>query len=486
MRRFASAVGAAAALFVVASAPTWADMGERVFRDALTYTVQVRAALPFPFEPDIKGTQRGAGFVVDAARGWVMTNAHVVGRSPARIEVAAHGQAYVDARKLYVDPHLDLALVELPEGQRAGLGQAALDCGDSPGVGHPVGAFGHPWNIRFTGTKGIVSGSTVRRYAELLQTDAPINSGNSGGPLISLETGRVIGINTAQIRGSQNTNFAVAMRYACRVLELMQAGADPSPPDLQVVYYWDADGDGALKVARNYGDPARLDLRTGDIIRGVVGVDQIVRSQTQLFHALRGQLDDFALRVMRDGEEVIVLGRTRPEPAALELRGLLSAGILFGHTPLRDAAEIRVGPLMVHHVEQGSEGHAKELVRGDFVELVDGLPVESLEALRARLHAADGHVTLTLKRYAGSDRVFTYLERRIRVDRTTWVSEETVGAPGGAEPRHERTHTARSSIADLAAGDRMTDAVRDGGTQGAARASRATAGQPPLHEDAQP
>ena len=61
---------------------------EDVFKTALKYPVQVRATLPVPFDGDRKGSGLGAGFVVDAERGWIMTNAHVVGRSPSRVEVA--------------------------------------------------------------------------------------------------------------------------------------------------------------------------------------------------------------------------------------------------------------------------------------------------------------------------------------------------------------------------------------------------------------
>ena len=74
-----------------------------------------------------------------------------------------------------------------------------MDCGTIPAVGHPVGAFGHPEDLRFTGTRGIISGFTSKFGEDRLQTDAPINPGNSGGPLISLETGKVVGINTDQL-----------------------------------------------------------------------------------------------------------------------------------------------------------------------------------------------------------------------------------------------------------------------------------------------
>ncbi|HXF65093.1 MAG TPA: trypsin-like peptidase domain-containing protein [Burkholderiales bacterium] len=421
----AVAIGALASIAGAAIA----DGSETIFSRALHYTVQIRTAVETPLEGDFKGTLRGAGFLVDTQRGWVLTNAHVVSRSPSRVEVAFQGRPYQDAEKIYVDPHLDLAVVRvaLPQGDRREA--APLECDTIPRVGHPVGAFGHPWNMRFTGTRGIVSGTTTRQHVELLQTDAPINQGNSGGPLISLETGRIVGINTAQIRGSQNTNFAVAMIHACRVIELMRAGRDPSPPALPVVYFNDHDDERVLKVARNYGGPGAIGLRPGDIIRGVVGVADPIESETGLYHALRGRLDAFSLRVERGGREVIVHGSARPQSSALDVRGIVAGGVFFAPTPLRDAAEVRVGALMVHHVERGSDGDAKELRRGDFLEAVDGEPVASLEELHDRLGAAGGAVTLTFKRYSGGDRVFTYLERRLRIEGIAWVG------PGAVEGR---------------------------------------------------
>ena len=418
---------AACTLAAAFGAPA-ADNSETIFNQALSYTVQIRTAVATPLEGDLKGTQRGAGFMVDAERGWVMTNAHVVSRSPSRVEVAFQGQSYSEAEKIYVDPHLDLAIVRvaIPEGQR--VNAATLECGELPRVGHPVGAFGHPWNMRYTGTRGIVSGMTSRMYTELLQTDAPINQGNSGGPLISLDTGRIVGINTAQIKGSQNTNFAVGMKYACRVMELLRAGRDPSPPALPVVYFNDYDDERVLKVARNYEGSGTIDLRAGDIIRGVVGVAESVQNETQLYHALRGRLDSFSLKVERAGMEITVTGSAHAHALALDVQGVVAGGVFFAPTPMRDVAEVRVGTLMVHHVERGSDGDAKELRRGDFLEAMDGEAVSSLEQLQERLVAAGGTVTLTLKRYSGGDRVFAYIERRLRIEDVQRVGRHA--APG--------------------------------------------------------
>ncbi len=83
-----------------------------------------------------------------------------------------------------------------------------------------------------------MSGVSTGDEGTFIGMDAAINPGNSGGPLISLGTGRVVGINTATLNEEdhQNTNFAVPMMFVCRVLEIVQSGGDPSPPDLPVLF----------------------------------------------------------------------------------------------------------------------------------------------------------------------------------------------------------------------------------------------------------
>jgi S1-C subfamily serine protease len=406
-------------LLAIAPLAAGADLSEDIFKGALRYTVQIRTTLPVPFDGDRKGSGLGAGFVVDAARGWIMTNAHVVGRSPSRVEVALQGQEYSEAAKVYVDPYLDLAIIEVSERvETKGIAEPRLDCGGVPPVGHPVGAFGHPWRLPFTGTRGIISGVTSRYRTELLQTDAPINQGNSGGPLISLESGRIVGINTAGIRGAQNTNFAVAIKYACRVLQLLQEERDPSPPELKLVYFRDIDNRKQLKVARSYAGDGTLKLLPGDVIRQVVGETGAIENETQLLHALRGRLADSSLKVLREGQETIVSGTKLPMRRVLETRGVYASGVLFGPITIRDALEIGARGLMVHHVEPGSIGEAQEIEKSDLLEAVDGAQVVDVDDLHARLNDARGkrrRITLTFKKLAGGDALFSYTQRNLLV-----------------------------------------------------------------------
>ena len=414
-----SALACIAALCAIAPRAMAADMSEDVFKGALRYTVQVKATLPVPFDGDRKGSGLGAGFLVDAGRGWIMTNAHVVGRSPSRVEIAFHGQDFSEATKVYVDPFLDVAIIRVSgRVDTRGIAEPRLECDSMPPVGHAVGAFGHPWRLEFTGTRGIISGVTARYRTELLQTDAQINQGNSGGPLISLDSGRIVGINTAGIRGAQNTNFAVAIKYACRILQLLQRSEDPSPPDLKLVYFRDVDNRKELKVARSYAGDGTLKLLPGDVIRQVVGVDGAIENETQLLHALRGRLAGSSLKVLRGGQETVVAGVKLPMHQVLETRGVYASGVLFGPITIRDALEIGARGLMVHHVESGSIGQSQEIEKSDLLEAVNGQPVRDVDELYSLLEESRSNgrrAALTFKKLAGGETLFSYTQRNLLV-----------------------------------------------------------------------
>lgn len=406
------------------------DGSESIFRKAQDYTVRVKASVPLPFAGDSRGTAIGAGFVVDAKRGWIMTNAHVVSRSPARVQVAFHGREFGPARKVYVDPFLDLAIIEArPEAGRS-FAAAELECRDLPAMGHPVGAYGHPWRFYYTGTRGIVSGVTSRYRTEYLQTDAPIDAGNSGGPLIGLVSGKIVGVNTAAMKEpkSKNTNFAVSMKYACRVLELLQAGLDPSPPQLPLVFFRNLDGERTSKVARSRLPADEIALRPGQLIKAVDGAPGPVSNPTQLIHALRGRLETATLTVDENGTERRISGRLSPTAKVLERQGLFASGVLFApRNTLREVADIGLPGIEVHFVEEGSTGQAGEIESMDFLEEVDGKPVETLTELANRLTAAASEkrpALLMLRRFDLAGEIsMSSIERRLDVEGLRWIGE---------------------------------------------------------------
>ena len=168
----------------------------------------------------------GSGFIVDARRGLVLTNHHVVEDARA-IEVTV-GDRTLPARFVGSHPPSDVAVLQIPA---RGLSQLALGDSDRLEVGDYVVAIGNPFEIGQTVTAGIVSALGQSRRGggpSYVQTDAPINPGNSGGPLIDMR-GEVIGMNTAIVgpgMGNVGIGLAVPSNDVRRVMEAIvrQAG----------------------------------------------------------------------------------------------------------------------------------------------------------------------------------------------------------------------------------------------------------------------
>ena len=397
---------------------------EKMFSDAESWTVVVRTTVDLPFIEDSQGSSIGSGFVVDAKRGWILTNAHVTSRSRSHLSVSFRGGKPRPVKAVYVDPYLDLAVLALENGpERQPLKQAPIDCMGVPPTGHAVGAFGHPWRYYFTGTRGITSAMTTRLGPDMLQTDAPINEGNSGGALISLETGKVIGVNTAvasdKNKRADGIGFAVPMVQACQVLDLLRSGEDPSPPDFLVDFAVGLEGDHTLTVAHSRLPAGSIELKPGDALLAVGG--KRIATQGQLVSQMRGRLDGLAVTVERDGELMELTGTWPAAPPVLERAGLMVSGALIAESPSTFSAYLNLpATVMVHHVEAGSEAGAAELEPYDIIARVNGKPVEGLagfarEAERARATGEPLIIVLMTMTRRGTT-LFDFYERELSVD----------------------------------------------------------------------
>jgi S1-C subfamily serine protease len=264
------------------------------------------------------GRRAGVGSgVIIAGDGLVLTNSHVVGGAKrVRLSIAEGGET--DAQLLGDDPDTDLALLrsELPAGTPA----AAL--GDSKNLrrGQLVVAIGNPLGFESTVTAGVVSalgrslrGLNGRLIDDVIQTDAALNPGSSGGPLVAT-SGEVVGINTATISGAQGICFAVASNTAVFVVaEIISHGRGGRAPNglsqqtlalpRRLALAFGA-GPQAVRISgvEPGGPAASAGLRDGDMLLSldgiaVTGTDDLIR----LLGAERIGRETF-VSFMRDGK----------------------------------------------------------------------------------------------------------------------------------------------------------------------------------------
>lgn len=249
--------------------------------------------VPRHLEREIEAT--GSGVIVDAQRGYVLTNDHVVEHASA-IEVTTKDNRRFEARLVGHDPATDVAVLQIPGGPSL----TALPLGDSDKlqVGDFVVAIGNPFGLGQTVTSGIVSalgrsGLGIEGYEDFIQTDASINPGNSGGALVDLH-GRLVGINTAILApggGNIGIGFAVPINMARAVMEqILQYGhvrrgrigvaLQDLTPDLAAALRVQR-SEGAVIAEVEPGSPAeQAGMRQGDVVVNADGAP--VRSAMQL------------------------------------------------------------------------------------------------------------------------------------------------------------------------------------------------------------
>jgi S1-C subfamily serine protease len=341
--------------------------------------------------------------VVIDARGFILTNAHVVEQA-ARLTVSFADGTSLRAQVAGLTPELDLAVLRV-ESQTT-LTPAPIGLSADLLLGEPVIAIGNPFGLGHTVTTGVISAlsrpleTNTRVYQDFIQTDASINPGNSGGPLLNAK-GELIGINTAIRANAEGIGFAIPVDRAMKVArDLMDLGA------VQIPWLGVSIEDVHLQIGRRMVVlPRVVEVfpGTGGAAAGLQPGDLLLSAGEK---ALQGRGDLNAWLATRPAAEAVPLSVRRAEqslPITVAPTAVTPAqvdAILGGKVGLR--VEDRAGAVVITAILPQSPLAGSPFRPGDRIALIDGTPVTSTEVLRARLtEARSAHkreVTLTIAR----------------------------------------------------------------------------------------
>jgi Do/DeqQ family serine protease len=356
----------------------------------------------------------GSGVIVDAERGVVLTNHHVIAKADS-IRVTLQDGRTLDAELIGADPETDVAVLQLPtQGLPADTLKAiSLADSDALRVGDFVVAIGNPFGLKQTVTSGIVSGLGrsglgIEGYENFIQTDASINPGNSGGPLVNLR-GELVGINTAILApggGNIGIGFAIPSNMARAVMDqilrhgqVQRGEFGVSVQDLtpELAAALGAEGRTGPVVTTVEPDSAAAEagLREGDLILSLDGRPVGGTADIRTRFGLLPVGTRVTLEVLRNGRTLTLKGRI-----ADPYRGFVPGERLS--PSLRGAllGEGEKGEDAVHVGTVTAESPAWEsgLREGDRILSANRVRIKGLKDLKRELHEGGGLYSLHIQR----------------------------------------------------------------------------------------
>jgi len=358
----------------------------------------------------------GSGVIVDARRGLVLTNNHVI-EDADEVEVTLADGRTLKAQFVGSDPDTDIALMRIPAQSLTAI---PLADSDRLQIGDFVVAIGNPFGVGQTVTSGIVSAVGRNNlpgagYQNFIQTDASINPGNSGGALVNLN-GELVGINTASFnpRGSMAGNiglgFAIPSNLAHRVMnQLLELGTvrrgtlglETQDLDARLARALGLSEPRGALITRIYPGSAggAAGLRVGDVIVAANGQPIDSSEALRNFQGLQDPDATVELDVRRDGKPLRIRSTLREAPRLLEGLQLdpRLAGARFVELP-ESLRRQRLAGVLVEQVQRGSRADRNGLQPGDVVLAVNGGEFTDLTGFRAMLSAPPAQLVLRVLR----------------------------------------------------------------------------------------
>jgi serine protease Do len=372
----------------------------------------------------------GSGFIIDPA-GTVLTNWHVVDKARRVFVVVPGRPGRYPAQVVGTDKQTDLAVLRIAPQRGETLPASRLGDSDALTVGEWVVAIGNPYGLDGTVSLGIVSGKGRDLPAEqilndFIQTDAMIDHGSSGGPLLNLR-GEVVGVNSrGQGRG---IGFTIPINTAKRVAQQLLGdgriarawlGVAVQPLDRELAGYWGMpDVQGVLVGSIMPGSPAEASgLAVGDIVTALDGVALAAEKEEDLgdFQRRISLLDvghTAQLRVRRGERELDLVARLAPQPKVVPDEEETDFGFTVQELTedLRRQYRLKTSDgVLVSFVELGSEAAEAKLLAGDLIVRVDGQPVDTLVDFRGALGGLRAGRAFLLTALRGDDTRFVLIQ----------------------------------------------------------------------------
>lgn len=412
--------------------PSLAPMIEKVRPAVVSIAVEGKTesrsrqrAVPEEFEfffgPDVFGDRQGAprqfrgegsGVIINANKGYVVTNNHVIDKAD-KITVKLEDGREFKAKLVGADPQSDVALLQLENPKN--LTEIKIADSDKLRVGDFTVAIGNPFGLGQTVTSGIVSalgrstGNSDAGYESYIQTDAAVNRGNSGGPLINLQ-GELIGINTAIISpsgGNAGIAFAIPSNMANNLVQqiiefgevkrgLLGIKGGELNADLAKEFNVDAQQGAFISEVMANSAAAKAGLKAGDVIIAMNG--QKIRSFAELRAkvATTGAGKEIELTYLRDNkEEKAKVTLQSDEQTKTTADNLLPAlkGAEFSNYNASGLKGVEITK-----VEKGSIAERYDFKKGDVIVGVNRSKVDNLGDLRKILDSKPSVIALNVVR----------------------------------------------------------------------------------------
>ena len=367
------------------------------------------------FFPDIQQRERkfsalGSGVIIDAKKGYVITNHHVIDGAD-EIKVTLHDSRVFNAKVKGQDEQTDFALLELENPQN--LTELKFADSDSLKVGDFAIAIGNPFGLGQTVTSGIVSalgrsGLNIEIYENFIRTDAAINSGNSGGALINLK-GELIGINTAilgKAGGNIGIGFAIPSNMAHSIVDQLIANGKVTRgllgimgtevnEDLAKNFDYKSRNGAFVNEVMKDSAADKAGIKSGDILTSINGVPITSFGQLRAKIATLGAGAKIKLGVFRDGSEKQIEVTLDSDSNSAMQTAVNNNNPLFEGAVLADTDG---NGITVSDIKENSRAARFGLAKGDIIVEANRNKVNTVADLNKVLSKKDRFLALKINR----------------------------------------------------------------------------------------